>query len=62
MVLSLPLLFARKIEKYVEKSVALITRCLKGSLAPIAFYVRLIMEVEVRKRIFLSYKNYNDIR
>lgn len=29
-VLSFPLLFARKIEKYVEKLVALITRCLKG--------------------------------
>ena len=28
--LSLPLLFAKKIEKYVEKSVALITKCLNG--------------------------------
>ena len=46
-VLSLPLLFAKNIEKYVEKSVAFITRCLKGSLASIAFSRRFIMEVEL---------------
>lgn len=52
MVLSLPLLFAKNIEKYVEKSLAFITRCLKGSLAPMAFSRKLIIDAELLKGIF----------
>ena len=41
--LSLPLLFARKIEKYVEKSVAFITKFFIGYPA---FEVKSIMDVD----------------
>ncbi len=35
----------------MEKSVALMTKCLKGSLASMAFSLKLIMEVELLKGI-----------
>jgi hypothetical protein len=52
--LSLPLLFAKKIEKYVEKSVALITKCLNGSPAPNAFDVIFNIEVVLLSLILSS--------
>lgn len=41
--LSFPLLFARNTEKYVEKSVAFITKCFIGTLA---FYVKCNIDVD----------------